>query len=185
MAKEEKLRIFELFRKGVTVPEVAKTCKTPERTLYRWFREYQDSLTMQPIKEAVKEVKVQVEKELNDIDFQDDWVNVATKQSISHCLVNGKIAEELSTILLNEIQQPDINYRAVSALSSSINVHSRLHREYGMFYLLDPNIALKKLESEGFEVSNPSDPIPREDIDLSGMSPEELAREYKKLIGVT
>ena len=162
MAKDEKLRIFELFRKGVSVVELEKTTNVNRRTLYRWYKEYQENKEEDNspiIGEVVVETKKQVESQL-EIDFNDDWVNIASKQSIKHCLVNGQIAKALSNILIKEIQQSDINYRAVSALSASISIHSKLHREYGMFYLLDVNKAAKMLESEGYIVSDPSAPPP-------------------------
>jgi hypothetical protein len=109
---------------------------------------------------VVREVKQATESQLN-INFNDDWVNVATKQSIEHSLVNGQIARALSNILIKEIQKSDINYRAVNALSSSISIHSKLHREYGLFYLLDINKALKLIENEGYiitDVNNEEDP---------------------------
>jgi transposase-like protein len=163
MAKsEEKLRIFELFRKGISVADVAKTSKTPERTLYRWYKEYQDSQESKKdtpvIGRVVKETRSQSESQL-EIDFNEDWANVATKESIKHCICNGQIAKALSNILIKEIQQSDINYRAISALSASISIHSKLHREYGMFYLLDINKAAKMLESEGYIILNPSEPV--------------------------
>lgn len=166
MAKDEKLRIFELFRKGVSVVELEQTTNINRRTLYRWYKEYQENKEEEKEKEnnlpvisqVVEEVKVQTESQL-EIDFRDDWVAVASKQSIKHCLVNGQIAKALSNILIKEIQQSDINYRAVSALSASISIHSKLHREYGMFYLLDINKAAKMLESEGYEVTDPSEPV--------------------------
>ena len=163
MAKsEEKLRIFELFRKNISVADVAKTSKTPERTLYRWYKEYQDSQESKKdtpvIGRVVKEARSQSESQL-EIDFNEDWANVATKESIKHCICNGQIAKALSNILIKEIQQSDINYRAISALSASISIHSKLHREYGMFYLLDINKAAKMLESEGYIILNPSEPV--------------------------
>ena len=161
---DEKLRIFELFRKGVSVVELEKTTSINRRTLYRWFKEFQDNQESKEdnlpiISQVVKETKVQTESQL-EIDFSEDWATVASKQSLKHCICNGQIAKALSNILIKEIQQQDINYRAVSALSASINVHSRLHREYGMFYLLDINKAAKMLESEGYIVSSPSEPVP-------------------------
>jgi hypothetical protein len=184
--KEDKARIWQLLDKGISIGEIEKTCKTPRRTLYRWYGEWRDNKAPKDdntpvISEVVTETKKQVESQL-EIDFRDDWANVASKQSIKHCIINGQIAKALSNILINEIQQTDINYRAVSALSSSIAIHSKLHREYGHFDLLNINKAIKMVESEGYEISNPSDPTPREEIDLSGMNPQELAREYKKLL---
>ena len=163
MAKsEEKLRIFELFRKNISVADVAKTSKTPERTLYRWYKEYQDSQESKKdtpvIGRVVKEARSQSESQL-EIDFNEDWANVATKESIKHCICNGQIAKALSNILIKEIQQSDINYRAISALSASISIHSKLHRDYGMFYLLDINKAAKMLESEGYIILNPSETV--------------------------
>ena len=157
---EERLRIFELFRRGISVSEVAKTSKIPQRTLYRWYEQWkskedkEDKEEDSPIiNEVVREVKSQVENQLN-VNFNDDWINVATKQSIEHSLVNGQIARALSNILIKEIQKSDINYRAVNALSSSISIHSKLHREYGMFYLLDINKAFKLIENEGYTVTD-------------------------------
>lgn len=159
--KDEKAKIWELFKKGISVAELEKTSSINRRTLYRWYSEYQGSQDKEDsspiVSEVVKETKSQTESQL-EIDFNDDWVNVASKQSIKHCLVNGQIAKALSNILIKEIQQSDINYRAVSALSASISIHSKLHREYGMFYLLDVNKAAKMLESEGYIVSDPSAP---------------------------
>lgn len=156
MSKDEKLKIFELFRKGVTVTELEKTSTVNRRTLYRWFSEWkskEDKEEDSPIiNEVVKEVKSQVENQLN-VNFNDDWINVATKQSIEHSLVNGQIARALSNILIKEIQKSDINYRAINALSSSISIHSKLHREYGLFYLLDINKAFKLIENEGYIIS--------------------------------
>jgi hypothetical protein len=167
MSKDEKLKIFELFRKGVTVTELEKTSTVNRRTLYRWFSEWkskedkEDKEEATPlINEVVREVKQATESQLN-INFNDDWVNVATKQSIEHSLVNGQIARALSNILIKEIQKSDINYRAVNALSSSISIHSKLHREYGLFYLLDINKAIKLIENEGYiitDVNNEEDP---------------------------
>lgn len=183
MAKEEKLKIFELFKKGVTVPEVAQTCKTPERTLYRWYKEFEHNQSMQPVKEAVEAVKAQVEKELNDIDFSQDWIKIISKNSINGCLVNMKIRERLSDVLLNELEQQDLNFRAIAALSSSINIHARLERDFGMYYMIDPNVAIKRIESEGYIIQNPADEtISIDKSDLAGMAPEQLASEYKKLI---
>jgi transposase-like protein len=159
MSKDEKLKIFELFRKGVTVTELEKTSTVNRRTLYRWFSEWkskedkEDKEEATPlINEVVREVKQATESQLN-INFNDDWVNVATKQSIEHSLVNGQIARALSNILIKEIQKSDINYRAINALSSSISIHSKLHREYGLFYLLDINKAFKLIENEGYIIS--------------------------------
>ena len=136
MSKDEKLKIFELFRKGVTVTELEKTSSINRRTLYRWFSEWKskeekENKKDEPpiINEVVKEVKSQVENQLN-VNFNDDWASVASKQSIEHSLVNGQIARALSNILIKEIQKSDINYRAINALSSSISIHSKLHREY-------------------------------------------------------
>lgn len=160
--KEDKARIWQLLDKGISIGEIEKTSKTPRRTLFRWYEQWRDNKAPKEdnaplISEVIKETKSQTESQL-EIDFNDDWANVALKQSIKHCLVNGQIAKALSNILIKEIQQSDINYRAVSALSASISIHSKLHREYGMFYLLDVNKAAKMLESEGYIVSDPSAP---------------------------
>jgi predicted transcriptional regulator len=154
---EERLRIFELFRRGISVSEVAKTSKIPQRTLYRWYSDWRESKKEEDtpiINEVVKEVKSQVENQLNNIDFNDDWADIASKESIEHSLVNGRIARALSNILIKEIQKSDINYRAVNALSSSISIHSKLHREYGLFYLLDINKAFKLIENEGYTITD-------------------------------
>ena len=158
--KEDKARIWQLLDKGISIGEIEKTSKTPRRTLFRWYSEWRENKEEKEdnspiVSEVVKESKVQTEAQL-EIEFNDDWVAVASKQSIKHCLVNGQIAKALSNILIKEIQQSDINYRAVSALSASISIHSKLHREYGMFYLLDINKAAKMLESEGYTVSDPT-----------------------------
>ena len=159
MAKsEEKLRIFELFRKGISVADVAKTSKTPERTLYRWYKEYQDSQESKKDTPVIGRVVEETRSQL-EIDFNENWANVATKENIKHCICNGQIAKALSNILIKEIQQSDINYRAISALSASISIHSKLHREYGMFHLLDINKAAKMLESEGYIILNPSESV--------------------------
>lgn len=160
--KEDKARIWQLLDKGISIGEIEKTSKTPRRTLFRWYEQWRENKAPKEdntplISEVVKETKSQTESQL-EIDFNDDWANVALKQSIKHCLVNGQIAKALSNILIKEIQQSDINYRAVSALSASISIHSKLHREYGMFYLLDVNKAAKMLESEGYTVTDPSEP---------------------------
>lgn len=162
--KEDKARIWQLLDKGISIGEIEKTSKIPRRTIFRWYSEWRENKAAKEdnapvISQAISETKVQTESQL-EIDFNDDWANVATKQSIKHCLVNGQIAKALSNILIKEIQQSDINYRAVSALSASISIHSKLHREYGMFYLLDVNKAAKMLESEGYEVTDPSAPPP-------------------------
>ena len=157
---EEKLRIFELFRKGISVTDVAKTSKTPERTLYRWYKEFEANQIINPIKDAVREVRVELDSGLNEIDFSQDWLKVIASNSIKGCLINCKIREKLSSILLNQLDEPDLNFRAIAALSSSINIHSRLERDFGLYYLLDPNAAMQKLTSEGYEVIDPSEPIP-------------------------
>jgi len=157
MAKEEKLRIFELFKKGVSVTEIEKTSNINRRTLYRWFKEFkskQEAKEPLPIiGEVVQEAKKQAESQL-EIDFSEDWLAIASKQSIKHCIVNGQIAKALSNILIEEIRKPDINYRAVTALSGSIAIHSKLHREYGLFYLLDSNKAVEILTSQGYVITD-------------------------------
>lgn len=161
--KEDKARIWQLLDKGVSIGEIEKTSKTPRRTLYRWYSDWRESKKEDEppiINEAVKEVKNQVENQLN-VNFNDDWASVATKQSIEHSLVNGQIARALSNILIKEIQKKDLNYRAIGALSASISVHSKLHREYGLFYLLDINKAFKLIENEGYSIiadEKPADP---------------------------
>jgi transposase-like protein len=158
---EERLRIFELFRRGISVSEVAKTSKIPQRTLYRWYEQWkskedkEDKEEATPlINEVVQKTKESTEKELNNIDFKDDWINVVGRESMQHSLVNGQIAKALSNILIKEIQKSDINYRAINALSASINIHSKLHREYGLFYLLDINKAFKLIENEGYTITD-------------------------------
>jgi hypothetical protein len=164
MSKDEKLKIFELFRKGVTVTELEKTSSINRRTLYRWFSEWkskEDKEEDSPIiNEVVKEVKQATENQLNNIDFRDDWINVVGRESIQHSLVNGQIAKALSNILIKEIQKSDINYRAINALSSSISIHSKLHREYGLFYLLDINKAFKLIENEGYTITDVNEEDP-------------------------
>jgi transposase-like protein len=157
MNKEDKARIFQLLDKGIKIGELEKTSKTPRRTLYRWYKEWKESRESAPppplISEAIQESKKQAESQL-EIDFSEDWLAVASKQSIKHCIVNGQIAKALSNILITEIQKPDINYRAVTALSGSIAIHSKLHREYGLFYLLDSNKAVELLTSQGYVISD-------------------------------
>jgi hypothetical protein len=190
--KEDKARIWALLDKGVSIGEIEKTAKTPRRTLYRWYGEWRDKQAPKEdnapiIREVVAKVEKQVESQL-EIDFRDDWANVASKQSIKHCIINGQIARALSNILIGEIQKPsdDINYRAVSALSGSIAIHSKLHREYGHFDLLNINKAIKMVEAEGYTIHNPADDsMPIDKSDLSGMSPEQLSQEYKKLISAS
>ena len=172
MSKDEKLKIFELFRKGVTVTELEKTSSINRRTLYRWFSEWKskeekENKKDEPpiINEVVQEVKKSTESQLNNINFRDDWINVVGRESIEHSLVHGQISKALSNILIKEIQKQDINYRAVNALSSSISIHSKLHREYGLFYLLDINKAFKLIENEGYiitDVNNEEDPAAAE-----------------------
>jgi transposase-like protein len=157
MNKEDKARIFQLLDKGIKIGELEKTSKTPRRTLYRWYKEWKESRESAPppplISEAIQESKKQAESQL-EIDFSEDWLAVASKQSIKHCIVNGQIAKALSNILITEIQKPDINYRAVTALSGSIAIHSKLHREYGLFYLLDSNKAVELLTSQGYVITD-------------------------------
>lgn len=156
---EERLRIFELFRRGISVSEVAKTSKIPQRTLYRWYEQWKNKEDKENkeedtpiINEVVEKTKQATENELNNIDFRDDWINVVGRESIQHSLVHGQISKALSNILIKEIQKSDINYRAINALSSSISIHSKLHREYGLFYLLDINKAFKLIENEGYSI---------------------------------
>ena len=157
MNKEDKARIFQLLVKGIKIGELEKTSKTPRRTLYRWYKEWKESRESAPppplISEAIQESKKQAESQL-EVDFSEDWLSVASKQSIKHCIVNGQIAKALSNILIEEIQKPDINYRAVTALSGSIAIHSKLHREYGLFYLLDSNKAVELLTSQGYVITD-------------------------------
>jgi len=157
MNKEDKARIFQLLDKGIKIGELEKTSKTPRRTLYRWYKEWKESRESAPppplISEAIQESKKQAESQL-EIDFSEDWLAVASKQSIKHCIVNGQIAKALSNILITEIQKPDINYRAVTALSGSIAIHSKLHREYGLFHLLDSNKAVELLTSQGYVITD-------------------------------
>jgi hypothetical protein len=165
--KEDKARIWQLLDKGISIGEIEKTSKTPRRTLYRWYSDWRENKKEEDtpiINEVVKEVKSQVENQLKSIDFNDDWANIASKESIEHSLVNGRIARALSNILIKEIQKPDINYRAMNALSASINIHSKLHREYGLFYLLDINKAFKLIENEGYTITdvNEEDPAAAE-----------------------
>ncbi len=160
--KEDKARIWQLLDKGISIGEIEKTSKIPRRTLFRWYADWRESKKEDEspiINEVVKEVKNQVENQLN-INFNDDWVNVASKESIEHSLVNGRIARALSNILIKEIQKSDINYRAINALSASINIHSKLHREYGLFYLLDINKAFKLIENEGYVITDANEEDP-------------------------
>jgi hypothetical protein len=155
--KEDKARIWQLLDKGISIGEIEKTSKTPRRTLYRWYSDWRESKKEEDtpiINEVVQKTKESTENELNSVDFRDDWINVVGRESIQHSLVNGQIAKALSNILIKEIQKSDINYRAVNALSSSISIHSKLHREYGLFYLLDINKAFKLIENEGYTITD-------------------------------
>ncbi|MTJ56058.1 helix-turn-helix domain-containing protein [Anabaena sp. UHCC 0253] len=184
MAKEEKLRIFELFRKGVTVPEIEKTSSINRRTLYRWMQEYQSSQEpVKPLDVEIQEVKDQSDAEIELIKLKDSWVEIASDNSIRSCLANARIREKLSDILLDQLEEADLNLRSIYTLSQCISLHTKLEREMGMYELMNnPNLAMKILESRGYTIDNPSEELPKENIDLSGMSPEELSREYKKLL---
>jgi hypothetical protein len=155
--KEDKARIWQLLDKGISIGEIEKTSKTPRRTLFRWYADWRESKKEDDspiINEVVQKTKESTENELNSVDFRDDWINVVGRESIQHSLVNGQIAKALSNILIKEIQKSDINYRAINALSSSISIHSKLHREYGLFYLLDINKAFKLIENEGYTITD-------------------------------
>ena len=156
MAREEKLRIFDLFRKGISVADVIKTSTTPARTLYRWYKEYEESKLGKPVQEIIEEIKAEVEMSLSDTEFSPDWLKVVSKNSITGCLVNAKIREKLSNLLLNQLDDPELNLRIIHALSSCISIHSKLERDYGFYYLLDPNMAMRKVESQGYQVIDPS-----------------------------
>jgi hypothetical protein len=155
--KEDKARIWQLLDKGVSIGEIEKTSKIPRRTLFRWYADWRENKKEEDtpiINEVVEKAKQSTENELNNIDFKDDWINVVGRESIQHSLVHGQISKALSNILIKEIQKQDINYRAINALSASINIHSKLHREYGLFYLLDINKAFKLIENEGYIITD-------------------------------
>ncbi|MBD2667378.1 helix-turn-helix domain-containing protein [Richelia sinica] len=188
----EKLQTFELFRKGIKIKDIENTSSVSRKTLYRWWDEFNSNNepTTQETKEDVIEAQIEAVKEASSqaVEGKDispvDWVNFASEQSLEGCICNGLIRKKLSQLMLNELEkEPDINFRAISALSSSINIHSRLEREYGMFDLvLNPQKAIATVEKNGYVINNPTKTETREDFDFRNMTPEELAREYKQIL---
>ncbi|MBD2667313.1 helix-turn-helix domain-containing protein [Richelia sinica] len=187
----EKLQTFELFRKGIKIKDIENTSSVSRKTLYRWWDEFQanNEPSTQENKEDAIEAKIEAiksesNKAVSDAEINPiDWINFASEQSLEGCVCNGLIRKKLSELMLCELNQPDINYRAVSALSSSINIHSRLEREFGLYDLvLNPQKAIATVEKHGYIINNPAEPETREDFDFKNMTPEELAREYKQLL---
>lgn len=159
----DKLRIFDLFRRGIKIKDIAQTCNVSSKTLYRWWDEWKNNYSDQPHKEedtkpleakieAIQKASVsesKLELELEKI----NWIDFANKQSLEACIANGLIRKNLSEILLEEINKQDINYRALSILSNCINVHSKLEREYGLYdTVLNPDKAMTLLTSMGYSV---------------------------------
>jgi hypothetical protein len=160
-SSEDKKHIFDLFDKGLEVGDIENS-HVPKRTLYRWFNEYQAS-NNKVIKDIVAEV---VEKTIEQPREENqepqppidpaDWVQTALQASAKGRDDNRVIRERLSNLLLNKLEEPEINYRAVSCLSNAIACHSKLEREFGFYSVLDANIAIRVLESAGYIISNPS-----------------------------
>ena len=158
---EDKLHIFEMFKKGLRVKDISKTSNIPFKTLYRWWNEWtsgnRESSTNKDIDAvqakitAIQRTSVsETENELEKI----NWVDFANKQSLEACISNGLIRKSLSELLLEEINKSDKNYRALSILSSCINIHSKLEREYGLFdVVLNPDKAMNALTAMGYVVS--------------------------------
>jgi hypothetical protein len=159
MAKRsEKARIWELFKRGVTVLEIEKTSTINRRTLYRWFADFQAEHCSEStnINNEIKEIQVTTENyintELNNVDFDSGWVEFATRKALEGCLVNGAIAQRLSDLMHLEISQKNPNYKNISCISQALNTHYRLQHLFGMFHLLDVNKAVQLLESSGYTV---------------------------------
>lgn len=158
---EDKLHIFEMFKKGLKVKDISKTSNIPFKTLYRWWNEWtsgnRESSTngdIEPLKSKIEAIQrasaVETETELEKI----DWVDFANKQSLEACISNGLIRKSLSELLLEEINKQDKNYRALSILSGCINIHSKLEREYGLYdVVLNPDKAINALTSMGYSVT--------------------------------
>lgn len=158
---EDKLHIFEMFKKGLRVKDISKTSNIPFKTLYRWWKEWQEgNNTNTPNKDidalqakitAIQRTsECETETELEKI----NWVDFANKQSLEACISNGLIRKNLSELLLEEINKQDKNYRALSILSNCINIHSKLEREYGLYdTVLNPDKAINALTAMGYVVS--------------------------------
>lgn len=200
----EKREAFELFKKGWTPPDVADYLLVPLRTVQRWCQEYckiqkpVKTIKLEKDRESgakndtfIPNILEQEKKQLSpntipenqiitkyfDSEFlnvNDDWENVAKKLTQEHLTTHRNLRVKLAELLTNQIEEKDLNIRAIQILSRTVCAHTDIERAAASLSYLDVNRAAKLLIQQGLVISSP--------IDGEDEVMEEMTRELKEFV---
>lgn len=146
----EKKLAYSLFSEGHSFKYAnSKMPHVSERSVRRWHEEYinsggKDSFNFN----AVVTAETQRTPE--------EWVSYAEEQSTEILTSNVNVRGKIEKLLLEQLDQEHINYRALGCLVSSMAIIEKQIWLFGSFSYLDVNKAAKLLSSMGFIITDPS-----------------------------
>jgi len=129
-----------------------------ERTIRRWYDEYvskggKDTRQLDAIAKAENQRT------------PEEWVNYAEEQATEILTSNVKIRGRIEKLLSQQLDQEEINYRALNCLVASMSTIEKQIWLFGSFSYLDVNRASKLLTSMGFIITDPSGKLTGESHD--------------------
>lgn len=162
-----KEKCYELFAKGYTPKEIVKNeafkalgCR---KTIYDWFKQYRYAKAYAPTNfkatrtETLDNNSLDNDKELARREIESSWLldSVIRCGEMSNRIlaIKNKLLEDLE----EELSRENKNYRIINLLTQAIGFHWKMERESGFYHLLDVNVAMRIIESQGYNVIDPSE----------------------------
>jgi len=149
--KSEQEAAYRLFKENVSPQEIARKTSVPLRTVQRWFTSWRNG----------KLPKIDKDDQIISVTVVNNSGELATSSSELLCAEilsqHSSIRRKIAEILEQKLEEDELNYRAIAALSKIMCEHSKMEHLLGFLGLLEWNAAAQTLESAGFIISDPSE----------------------------
>lgn len=155
--KIEREEAIQLHKQGWAVCDIASHLGVPERSVYRWVKQYKQSDSIQ---KSVKKTHSKPTEQpapyveaspLEDVYFPSkDWVDFATNLSVEHYATHQNIRVQISEILNNCLESEPDNTRKINHLALAVNRCIEGERIAANLDLLEVNRAFEVLDKHGF-----------------------------------
>lgn len=167
--REAKQKAFELFSKGLHPPDASGMLNINLRTCQRWYQEFlkeknngaasssDKTITVAPEKAEKEEEKNPIANKNPTPWIAEPWLEAAENLSEEHYRVHRVIRNKILKNLIQKLEEPDVNLRAVHTLSLAVARHTEAERIAVSLDILDINRACKVVESHGLIISLPSE----------------------------
>lgn len=151
-------RAFKCFDEGFSPYQIRNSFDVAQKTLYLWFEDWKNLRDNPPVAEDKQEIIPTTKERVAAIQSEwENWNEWAEGTSQEICHDNSDLRSRAKDLLLRELSHDyDLNFRAISTLNNLLDSLEKRLYQWGQIENLNINKAFKRLETEGYLVTDPN-----------------------------